>query len=152
MASFETQGNQITTATTAGSTLPIPSGVHDEVDDAALSFQYVWAYLCKLLSCPDYGKSWGLRSNFLLHSQEREAHMATAATPAARRAIEVDRHYATDPHLPPRAAPDFRSQEDPEEQIWTYSFKDNTGTVLTCTGTQRSIRTCRNRGRKGGVM
>ena len=56
--------------------------------------------------------------------------------PAARRAIETEWRYATDPHLPPRAAPDFRSREDPEEQIWTYSFKDNTGRVLTRTGTE----------------
>jgi len=63
-----------------------------------------------------------MRSNFLLHLQEREAHMTTAATPAARRAIEIEWRYATDPHLPPRAAPDFRSREDPEEQIWTLQL------------------------------
>lgn len=106
MASFETQGNQIITATTDGSTLSIPSELDDEVDDAALSFELVWAYPCKLPSCPDYGKFWGLRSNFLLHLQKREAHMAMAATPVARRAIEIEWRYATDPHLPPRAAPD----------------------------------------------
>jgi hypothetical protein len=33
--------------------------------------------LTALLLCPDYSKSWTLRSNFLLHLQEREAHMAT---------------------------------------------------------------------------
>jgi hypothetical protein len=79
--------------------------------------------------------------------------MATAATPAARRAIEIEWRYATDPHLPPRAAPDFRSREDPEKQIWTYSFKDNTGRVLARTGTQRQIdKDLQRSGRRGGVM
>jgi len=141
------------TTPTAASVLPIPSELDDEVDDAALPFGHVWAYPCMLPSCPDYGKSWNLRSNFLLHLQEREAHMATAATPAARRAIEIEWRYITDPHLPSRAAPDFRSREDPEEQVWTYSFKDSTGRVLTRTGTQRQMdKDLQGAGRRGSVM
>jgi hypothetical protein len=77
MASFETQSKRIMTAPTAGSTLPIPSELDDEVDDAALPLGHVWAYPCKLLLCPDYSKAWTVRSNFLLRLQEREAHMAT---------------------------------------------------------------------------
>jgi hypothetical protein len=47
--------------------------------------------------------------------------------------------YITNPHLPPRATPDFRSREDLREQVWTYSFKDNTGRVLARTSTQRQM-------------
>ena len=53
--------------------------------------------------------------------------MTTATTTAARRAIEKERRYTTDPHLPPRAAPDFHPREDPDEQVWDYNFKDDTG-------------------------
>ncbi|KAF2477206.1 uncharacterized protein BDR25DRAFT_44265 [Lindgomyces ingoldianus] len=94
-----------------------------------------WAYSCKLSSCPDYGKPWQLRSNFLTHLQERKAHGPTATTPAARRAIEIEWRYTTDPYLPPRAPPDFRSREDPEEQVCDYSSKDDTGKVITGRGT-----------------
>ncbi|KAJ8128708.1 hypothetical protein O1611_g4930 [Lasiodiplodia mahajangana] len=117
---------------------PVPSELDDEVDDALLPSGRGWAYPCKLSSCPDYGKSWRLRSNFLLHLQEREAHMA-AATPAARRAIEIEWRYITDPNLPPRAAPEFRPREDPQEHIWTYSFKDNTGRMVQRQGTQKQM-------------
>lgn len=138
---------------TNSSALSIPSELDDEVDEAALPFEHVWAYPCKLSSYPDYGKTWTLRSNFLLHLQEREAHMETAATPIARRAIELEWRYVTNLHLPPCAAPDFRSQEDPKEQIWTYSFRDNTGRVLTRTGTQRQMDEDLRRASKGdGVM
>jgi hypothetical protein len=41
--------------------------------------------------------------------------------------------------LPPRAALDFRSWEDREEQAWPYSFKDSTGMVLARAGTQRQM-------------
>ena len=70
-----------------------------------------------LCSCPDHGKSWQLRSNFLAHLQNREAHIPTASTPAARPSIELAWRYATDPYLPPRATPGFRSREDPDEQV-----------------------------------
>jgi hypothetical protein len=118
---------------------PVPSELDDEVDDADLPARHTWAYPCKLPSCPDYGKSWQLRSHFLLHLQEREAHGTSATTPAARRAIEIDWRYTTDPHLPPRAAPDFRSREDPDEQVWNYGFKDNNGRVITGRGTQKQM-------------
>lgn len=52
---------------------PVPSELDDEVDDADPPSGHAWAYRCKLPSCPDYGKSWNLRSNFLLHLQKREA-------------------------------------------------------------------------------
>jgi hypothetical protein len=90
-------------------------------------------------SRPDYGTSWNLRSHFLLHLQEREAHGTSVTTPAARRAIEIDWRYTTDPHLPPRVAPDFRSREDPDKQVWYYSFKDNNGRVITGRGTQKQM-------------
>ena len=119
---------------------PVPSESDDEVDDSDLPSGHVWAYPCKLLSCPDYGKSWRLRSNFLDHLwEEREAHGTTATTPAARRAIEIEWRYMTDPCLPPRAAPDFRSREDPEEQVWNYNFKDDTGKVITGRGTLKQM-------------
>lgn len=117
----------------------IPSELDDEVDDAELSSGHIWAYPCKLVQCPDYGKSWQLRSNFLAHLQEREAHAATASTPTERRAIETKWRYTTDPHLPPRAAPAFRPREDPEEQVWTYGFKDNTGKVINGMGTLKQM-------------
>lgn len=117
------------------SRISIPSELDDDVDNVDLPTGHIWAYPCKLSSCPDYGKSWILRSNFLLHLQEREAHSSSATTPAARRAIEIDWRYITDPYLPPRAAPNFRSREDPAEQIWTYSFKDDCGHVISGQGT-----------------
>lgn len=119
----------------ASSGSPVPSELDDEVDDADLTFGLVYAYPCKLSSCPDYGKSWSLRSNFLFHLQEEEAHKALAATPTARRAIEKEWRYTTDPHLPPRAAPNFRSREDPAEHVWNYTFKDETGRVIPGQGT-----------------
>ena len=121
--------------TSSSSYLPVPSEFDDEIDDADLPPGYIWAYPCKLSSCPDYGKSWQLRSNFMLHLMEQEAHEPFAKTPAARRATELDRRYTTDPDLPPRAAPNFRSREDPREHIWTYSFKDVNGKTITARGT-----------------
>jgi hypothetical protein len=121
------------------SSAPVPSELDDEVDNAELPSGHIWAYPCKLPSCPDYGKSWQLRSNFLAHFQEREAHGTTATTPAARRAIEIEWRYTTDPYLPPRAAPDFRSREDPDEQVWNYSFKDDTGKVINSMGTMKQM-------------
>ena len=118
---------------------PVPSELDDEVDDAYLPVGHIWAYPCKLPSCPDYGKSWQLRSNFLLHLQEQDAHRTLLTTPAARRAIEIDWRYTTDPYLPPRAAPDFRSREDPDEQVWDYSFKDGNGKVVSGRGTMKQM-------------
>jgi len=118
---------------------PVPSELDDEVDDADLPSGHIWAYPCKLPSCPDYGKSWRLRSNFLDHLQERETHGTIVTTPAARRAIEIEWRYTTDPYLPPRAAPDFRSREDPDEQVWDYGFKDDTGKVITGRGTLKQM-------------
>ena len=122
------------------SSLPLPSELDDEVDDADLPSGHIWAYPCKLPSCPDYGKSWNLRSNFLLHLQEREAHGTSATTPTARRAIEIDWRYTTDPYLPPRAAPDFRSREDPDEQVWDYSVRNDNGKVITGRGTLKQTK------------
>jgi hypothetical protein len=82
--------------------------------------------------CPSYVP-------FLVHLQEREAHMSTAMTPATHRAIELAWRYTTDPHLPPRAAPDFRSREDPDEQVWDYMFKDDTGKVVSGRGTLKEM-------------
>jgi hypothetical protein len=125
--------------TTSNPSSLTPSEFDDEVDDSDLPSGHIWAYPCKLLSCPDYGKSWLLRSNFLDHLQDREAHIPTAATPAARRSIELAWRYATDPYLPPRAVPGFRSREDPDEQVWNYGFKDDTGNVITGTGTLKEM-------------
>ena len=120
---------------------PIPSEFDDEVDEAdpALPPGHVWTYPCKLPSCPDYGKSWLLRSNFLLHLQEQLAHETTAMTPAARRTIEKEWRYTTDLHLPPRAVPSFRSQEDPNEHVWDYGFRDDTGKMITGRGTMKQM-------------
>ncbi|KAL8889457.1 MAG: hypothetical protein Q9192_006018 [Flavoplaca navasiana] len=114
---------------------PIPSELDDEVDDADLPPGLIWAYPCKMPSCPDYGKAWQLQSNFLSHLNEREAHSAISTTPTARRAIEIDWRYATDPDLPPRVAPRFRPREDPEKDVWNYSFKDDLGRVVSGRGT-----------------
>lgn len=62
-----------------------------------------------------------------------------APTPATRRAIEIEWRYITDLNLPPRAPPHFGSREKPEEQKWTFSYRDNTGMVLTRTGTRREM-------------
>jgi hypothetical protein len=118
--------------TTSNTSLSIPSEFDNEVDntDANLPAGHVWAYPCKLYSCPYYGKYWLLRSNFLLHLQEEEAHSMTATTAFARREIEKEWRYTTDRHFPPRAAPDFRSREDPDEHKWDYGFRDDTGKVI----------------------
>ncbi|KAH9873081.1 hypothetical protein J1614_005478 [Plenodomus biglobosus] len=118
----------------------IPSEFDDEVDDAHVDLPpgHVWAYPCKLSSCPDYGTSWLLRSNFLLHLQEEDAHWA-ATTPAARRTIEQEWRYMTDPHLPPRKAPYFRPQDDPDEHVWEYGFRDDTGKVIKGRGTMKQM-------------
>ena len=118
----------------------LPSELDDEVDEALLPPGRVWAYPCKLTSCPEYGKSWLLRSNFLRHLQEG-SHATIATTPGTRRAIEEEWRYAADPHLPPRAGPEFRSREDPDEQIWEYSFKDATGKMIHRKGTKRQMDT-----------
>jgi hypothetical protein len=126
-------------ASGTGITSSIPSEFDDEIDTAGLPCGYSWAYPCKLPSCSEYGKSWTLRSNFLCHLKEKEVHMAMAATPAARHAIEIAWRYISDLKLPPRAPPHFRSREEPEEHKWMFSFRDNTGRVLTHTGTQREM-------------
>ncbi|XP_014550228.1 hypothetical protein COCVIDRAFT_63347, partial [Bipolaris victoriae FI3] len=119
----------------------IPSESDDGVDnaDTNLPLGNVWAYPCKLPSCPDYGKSWLLRSNFLLHLKKEGAHSIAATTPAARRMIEKEWRYTTDPHLPPRAAPEFRSREDPDEHVWEYGFRDDTGRVIRGRGTMKQM-------------
>lgn len=117
----------------------IPSEFDDEADDALLPLGEVWAYPCKLTSCPYYGRSWQLRSQFLLHLQEQDAHQAHAVTAVARRAIELEWRYSTDPNLPPRRAPHFRPRTDPEEQVWTYGIKDGAGNIINRTGTQRQM-------------
>ena len=118
----------------------VPSEFDDEVDDshADLPPGHVWAYPCKLLSCPDYGKSWLLRSNFLLHLQEGGSH-GTATTPAVRRIIEQEWRYTTDPHLPRRTAPDFRPRDDTDEHVWEYGFRDETGKVIKGKGTMKQM-------------
>ena len=121
-----------------------PSEFDDDFDNGGLPMGQIWAYPCKLTSCPDYGKSWTLRSNFLLHLYEGEAHKSMATTPAARRAIEIEWRYATDPTLPPRAAPDFRSRDEPDEHVWTYSFKDEDGNVVDGKGTLRQTEMHKN--------
>jgi hypothetical protein len=115
----------------------IPSEFDDEVDDAHVDRppEHVWAYPCKLPSYPDYGKSWLLQSNFLLRLQEQDSHRRTVIRPAARCTIEEEWQYTTDPNLPPRAAPDFRSREDPDEDVWEYGFRDNTGKLVKGRGT-----------------
>jgi len=45
-------------------------------------------------------------------------------TLAARRTIDKEWWYTTDRHLPPRAAPDFRSREDPDEHVWEYGLRN----------------------------
>ncbi|KAF2476880.1 uncharacterized protein BDR25DRAFT_330863 [Lindgomyces ingoldianus] len=107
--------------TTSISNLPIPSKIDDEVDDADLPSGHIWAYPCKLPSCPNYGK--------------QDAHVTTMTTTIARGAIEKEWRYTTDPHLPPRAAPDFRPRDDPDEHVWDYNFKDDTDKVIASRGT-----------------
>ncbi|KAF1952621.1 hypothetical protein CC80DRAFT_421890, partial [Byssothecium circinans] len=75
---------------------------------------------CRPPSRTRMGLSWLLRSSFLLHLQEEDSHR-TATTPAARRTIEQEWRYTTDPHLPPRTAPDFRPRDDPDEHVWEHS-------------------------------
>lgn len=74
--------------------------------------------------------------------------MATAATPAIRRAIEIEWRDATDPDLPPRRAPDFRSREDPDEYVWNYSFRDENGNVVDGEGTLHQWEMHRNARRR----
>jgi hypothetical protein len=41
----------------------------------------------------------------------------------------------TDPSVPPRAAPKFKSREDLDEDIWDYSFKGDSGKIIRGMGT-----------------
>ncbi|KAG4433244.1 hypothetical protein IFR05_011267 [Cadophora sp. M221] len=123
----------------------IPSETDDEADDADLPPRQKWAYPCKQQSCPDYGKSWLLRSNFLLQLKEQDAHSGSATTPAERRTIELEWRYSTDTRLPPRAAPEFRLREDPDTDVWDYSFKDDRGRVISGRGTQQQMEVHRAR-------
>lgn len=125
--------------TTSNPSSLTPSEFDDEVDGSDLPSGHIWAYPCKLLSCPEYGKSWQLRSNFLAYLQDQEAHLPTATTPTARRSIELAWQYTTDPYLPPRAVPGFRSREDPDEQVWSYGFKYDRGKVITGMGTLKEM-------------
>ncbi|KAG9228958.1 hypothetical protein BJ875DRAFT_508229 [Amylocarpus encephaloides] len=109
--------------TSSVSSPPVPSEHDDEVDDDYLPDGHTWAYPCRLPSCPDYAK----------------AHKMSPTTPGARRAIEIDWRYTTDPRLPPRAAPDFRSREDADEHVWDYSFKDGNGKLVSGTGTMKQM-------------
>jgi hypothetical protein len=114
------------TAPTAGSTLPIPSEPNDGVDDVTLPFRHVWAYPSKLLL-------WSRLQQVLDSAQQLPPPLAGAGVACGTW------RYITNLHLPPRAAPDFRSREDPEERVWTYNFKDNTGKVSARTGRQRQM-------------
>ena len=91
------------TAPTAGSTLPIPLEPNDGVDDVTLPFRHVWAYSSKLL----------------LWSQLQQVPDSAQQLPplAGVGGTYGNWRYITDLHLPPRAALDFRSREDPEEQV-----------------------------------
>lgn len=117
MVLFEAQSKQIMIALTVNSTLSIPSELDDEVDDVALLFEHIWAYFWKLFSCLVYSKSWTLHSNFLLHLQKQEVHIATVVRPAAHHTIEIEWQYIINLHLPLHAASDFQSQKNPEEQV-----------------------------------
>ena len=117
----------------------VSSEYYDEVFSAALFLRNIWAYPCKLPSCPDYGKSWLLRSILLLHLQEQNAHETTATTVAERRIMEDEWRYITDPNLPPLAAPNFRFREDTDEHVWEYGFRDDTGKVIRGQGTMKQI-------------
>jgi hypothetical protein len=118
---------------------PVPSDSDDEIDNLSLPSGRVWAYPCKYPLCPDYGKSWLLRSNFLCHLLQQEAHAGIASTPAARRAIEIEWRYTTNPDLPRQKAPDFLSREDPDEQEWTYSFRNNAGVMISRRRTKKQM-------------
>ena len=112
----------------------------DEIDDVDFSFEHVWIYLCKFLSCFDYDKFWNLRSNFLFYLQnERKAHEILTTTFVARRAIEIKWRYIIDSDLPSLIASDFRFREDSDEQVWYYSFKDDTGKMTTGRGTLKQM-------------
>lgn len=125
--------------TSSTSSPPVPSEIDDEVDDASLPVGEVWAYPCRFPYCPDYGKSWLLRSNFLSHLREGKVHATILETRSDRRAIELEWRYNTDPHLPPRAAPNFRPREDPDEHVWEYGFRDSRGNLISGRGTLRQI-------------
>jgi hypothetical protein len=97
----------------------VPSESDDEVKntDANLPLKHVWAYPCKLSSCPDYGKSWVLRSNFFLYLRKQDVHKTTAIILVACRTIEKEWRHTTDVHLPRQVALDFRCREDPDKHI-----------------------------------
>jgi hypothetical protein len=70
--------------------------------------------------------------------QEQDVHATTATTATttiARRVIDKEWRYTNDAHLPPRTAPDLRSKEGPDKDVWDYNFKDDTGKVISGRGT-----------------
>ncbi|OAX79159.1 hypothetical protein ACJ72_06524 [Emergomyces africanus] len=76
------------------------------------------AYGPTLASFPRVRTNTGTYVTFM---SRREAHMGTATTHPASRAIKIDLRYVTDPLLTPPAAADFRYRDDPDEQWWTCS-------------------------------
>jgi hypothetical protein len=60
-------------------------------------------------------------------------------TSVARCSIELVWRYITDPYLLFRTASSFCFREDLDEQVWDYGFKNDTGKVITGTGTLKKM-------------
>jgi len=104
-----------------------PSESDEDADTSCLQFSHVWAYPCKLQTCPRYGKAWLSQSNFFNHLKNQQTHQDDEATRTrpGRKAQALLWRYETSLHDPPRQPPSFASRE-PE---WIYSFRHADGTV-----------------------
>lgn len=105
-----------------------PSESDEDGDTLALGYGRVWAYPCKLLACPEYGKTWVRQSNFLNHLKDHQVHRDSDATKTrqGRRSQALAWRYETSMHDPPRTAPDFQ----PAEPKWDYSYRTRDGILV----------------------
>lgn len=98
-----------------------PPSSSDEDNDASLEVGRVWAYPCKHPSCPFYGKTWTLQSNFLNHLKDFKVHREEAATKdrAGRRQCASEWRYETSLEEPKRLPPGF----EPNDGMWDYTYR-----------------------------
>ena len=105
-----------------------PSESDEDGDTSALGLDQVWAYPCKLASCPCYGKTWIRQCNFLNHLKDFQVHRENQATltRAGRRQQALAWRYQTSIHDPPRKPPSFQ----PSEPVWNYSYRRRNGKLV----------------------
>jgi hypothetical protein len=99
-----------------------PASSSDEDGNTTeLELGRIWAYPCKHPSCPYYGKTWTLQSNFLNHLKDFTIHRENEATKsrAGRRQCAREWRYETSLEEPKRLPPLFESNNE----VWHYGYR-----------------------------